>query len=75
MSHSPQALNPNPYGLKKRMQRIVACNDGKDLMVKMGTLVRKFETAFFGINSLKMVKQITSSKKCPNLPLNSNLFP
>jgi hypothetical protein len=48
---------------------------GKDLMVKMGKLVQKFEHHFFRMNSLKMVKQITSPKSAPKLPLKSNLVP
>jgi hypothetical protein len=53
----------------------MACDDGKDLMVKMGKLVQEFENLLFW-NQFpeKMVKQITSPKSAQNYGSNQTLF-
>jgi hypothetical protein len=52
-----------------------AIYDGKDLMVKMGKLVQKFENCFFQDEfPEKMVKQITSPKGALNYHSNQTLF-
>jgi hypothetical protein len=52
-----------------------AIYDGKDLMVKMGKLVQKFENRFFR-NEFpeKIVKHITSPKNILNYRSNQTLF-
>jgi hypothetical protein len=41
------------FGIKDPNKSWHAICDGKDLMVKMGKLVEKFENRFLGMNSLK----------------------
>jgi hypothetical protein len=51
-----------------------AIYDGKDLMVKMGKLVQKFEKSLFWDEfPEKMVKQITSPKSALNYRSNQTL--
>jgi hypothetical protein len=51
----PPSLEPKSprFGKKRSKESWHAIYDGKDLMVKMGKLVQKFENRFFRMNSLK----------------------
>jgi hypothetical protein len=74
MTRVPAALDPWIQILQVSKESWYATYNGKDLMVKMGKLVQKFEKPLFRDEfPEKMVKQISSPKSALNYHSNQTL--